>query len=332
MYSEIQKELKSHQVITRYSGNPVLTSDHIPYPSALVFNPGVTKYLGRYIMVFRNDYGAREKKRLDGTNLGLAFSDNGINWEITPEPFFTLSDEDIRWVNDPRLTVIDSRCYITFAIIGRSGVRGGIAVTEDFKSCEILYFSLPDNRNLVLFPEKIASKYIRLDRPFANYLRKVQNRFDIWISKSPDLVHWGDHQLLLKAENVPFSNERIGAGPPPVKTIKGWLQLFHAVDVDPARGKNGWEDRWDKRYTVGVMLLDLNQPHKIIGFSPFPIMVPEKEYELSGGFRNNVIFPSGMILEESGEVKIYYGASDTMVCLATAQIDDLLALCLDNKQ
>jgi beta-1,4-mannooligosaccharide/beta-1,4-mannosyl-N-acetylglucosamine phosphorylase len=138
--------------------------------------------------------------------------------------------------------------------------------------------------------------------------------------------------LLLKAENVPFSNERIGAGPPPVRTVKGWLQLFHAVDVDSARGKNGWEDRWDKRYSVGIMLLDLDQPHKIVGFSTIPLMVPEAEYEIKGGFRNNVIFPSGMILEESGEVKIYYGASDATVCLATAQIDDLLALCLDNVQ
>lgn len=328
----MQKELKSSTVITRYSGNPIITSDQIPYPSVLVFNPGVTKYLGQYIMVFRNDYGSRDKKRIDGTNLGLAFSNNGINWEVAPEPFFAISDEDIHWVNDPRLTVIDSKCYITYAIIGRFGVRGGIAVTEDFKSYEILYTSLPDNRNMVLFPEKIGSKYIRLDRPFANYLRKVQNRFDIWISKSPDLVHWGDHQLLLKAENIPFSNEKIGPGPPPVRTEKGWLQVFHAVDVDSARGKNGWEDRWDKRYTAGIMLLDLNQPHKIVGFSTLPLMVPEVAYEINGGFRNNVIFPTGMILEESGEVKIYYGASDTVVCLATAQIDKLVALCLDDEE
>jgi beta-1,4-mannooligosaccharide/beta-1,4-mannosyl-N-acetylglucosamine phosphorylase len=98
MYLNIQKKLKSNKVVTRYSGNPILTSNQIPYPSALVFNPGVAKYLGRYVMVFRNDYGSRGKKRLDGANLGLAFSDNGINWEVIPEPFFTLSNGDIRWI------------------------------------------------------------------------------------------------------------------------------------------------------------------------------------------------------------------------------------------
>jgi beta-1,4-mannooligosaccharide/beta-1,4-mannosyl-N-acetylglucosamine phosphorylase len=321
-------KLKSSPVIKRHPANPVLTAKNIPYSSALVFNAGVTKFRGRYVMVFRNDFGSVEEKRLDGTNLGLAFSKDGIRWEVQPKPCYELYDEDIRWVNDPRLTVIEDRCYMTFAIIGRYGIRGGIAATEDFEKFEILHTTLPENRNLVLFPEKINGLYVRLDRPFANYLRVRQDSFDIWLSESPDLKYWGNSALLLKAGQVPFCNNKIGPGAPPLKTNKGWLFIFHSVDVDPQRGKNGWEERWDKRYSAGVMLLDLENPRKIIAISPEPLLVPEADYEVKDGFRNNVIFPCANILENDGEVKIYYGAADTVECLATANVDDLLKLCL----
>lgn len=321
-------QLKSSPVIRRHPTNPILSAEDVPYSSALVFNAGVTKFMDFYVMVFRNDFGSVEEKRLDGTNLGLAFSEDGIRWEVQPKPCFELADDDIRWINDPRLTVIEERCYMTFAIIGRHGVRGGIAVTDDFETFEILHTTLPDNRNLVLFSEKINNCYYRLERPFANYLRTAQDRFDIWLSESPDLKHWGNSRLLLKAEDVPFCNDKIDPGAPPLKTDKGWLVIFHSVDVDPNRGKNGWEERWDKRYSAGVMLLDLENPARITGISKNPLLVPEAEYEISGGFRNNVVFPCGNIMEEDGEVKIYYGAADTVECLATAHVDDLLELCL----
>lgn len=101
------------------------------------------------------------------------------------------------------------------------------------------------------------------------------------------------------------------------------------VDIDPARGKNGWEPSWKKRYTAGIMLLDLDNSKKILGMSTSPLLAPEAPYETEGGFRNDVIFPGGMVLEEDGEVKIYYGAADTVECLATAHVDDLIRLCLE---
>jgi len=321
---------KSNSLVRRNPSNPILTAEMVPFPSLLVFNAGVIKHEGRYIMVFRNDHGSSEDKRIDGTNLGLAFSNDGVVWQVESDPCFELSDSEILSVNDPRLTVIDGNCYMTFAIIGRHGIRGGIAETTDFKSFQIIHQTLPDNRNLVLFPEKINGSFFRLDRPFASYLRKEENSFDIWISESPDMVNWGNHKLLLKAAEVPFCNEKIGPGPPPIKTEKGWLQIFHAVDVDPQRGKNGWEEQWHKRYTVGVMLLDLEDPSKILGICREPLMIPEADYEIKGGFRNNVLFPGGIILEDSGEVKIYYGAADTVECLASAHVDDLIRFCLEN--
>jgi beta-1,4-mannooligosaccharide/beta-1,4-mannosyl-N-acetylglucosamine phosphorylase len=202
-----------------------------------------------------------------------------------------------------------------------------VGLTEDFHSFQTLSLTVPDNRNLALFPEKIGGNYVRLERPFPVYSREGRDRFDVWLSRSPDLRYWGDSSLLLGVEDVPWANNKIGPGAPPVKTKRGWLTLFHAVDVDPARGKHGWEPVWQKRYSVGIMLLDLEDPAVVLGTSQLPLLVPETDYELESGFRTNTIFPGGMILEPDGEVKIYYGAADACECLATAQVDDLLEFC-----
>lgn len=136
---------------------------------------------------------------------------------------------------------------------------------------------------------------------------------------------------MLAVEDVPFANDKIGPGAPPVKTEKGWLTLFHAVELDRSRGKNGWEDRWQKRYFAGIMMLDLEQPEKITGMCRTPLIAPETVWEAEEGFRTNVIFPGGMIREDDGTVKIYYGASDTVECLAEARVEDLIELCGEGK-
>ncbi len=330
MLNDITEGLKSSPVIKRYPGNPVLSPEQIPYKSDLVFNAGVAKYQGKYVMVFRNDYGYSGGNSFEGTNIGVAYSDDGLHWNVSAKPCFKLHDNDITRAYDPRLTVMDGRVYMCFAVDTRHGVRGGIAVTDDFEEFEILSMSAPDNRNMVLFPEKIGGKYVRLERPFPVYSRGGIDRFDMWMSDSPDLCYWGKTQLVLAVEQVPFANDKIGPAAPPIKTPYGWLTTFHAVDIDRTRGKNGWEDKWQKRYTAGIMLLELDDPSRVIGMSEVPLIAPEAEYERNG-FRNDVIFPGGIILEETGEVKIYYGAADTVECLATAQVEDLVGLCLNRK-
>lgn len=325
-----EKLLKTSTVIKRYQFNPILSSNDIPYESTLIFNAGVTKFQGEYVMVFRNDYGYHDGV-FAGTNLGVAFSSDGIKWDVQPKPCFELKDKEVRRAYDPRLTVMDGRCYMCFAVDTQHGVCGGIAVTDDFEKFEILSVSVPDNRNMVLFPEKINSRYIRLERPFPVYSRGGKDRFDIWISDSPDLKYWGNSKLLLGVEHVPYANDKIGPAAPPVKTEKGWLTLFHSVDRDENRGKNGWERSWKKRYSAGIMLLDLKDPSRVVGVYKEPLIAPEADYEVMDGFRNNVIFPGGMILEDNGEVKIYYGAADTVECLAIAHIDDLLGLVLKSN-
>jgi len=319
-------DLKSSPVIKRYEGNPVLSAKDIPYPATLVFNAGVTKFNGKYVMVFRNDYGFTREKKTHDTNMGFATSDDGIHWTAADEPCFVMRTEEIRRAYDPRLTVIDGRCYMCFAIDTRHGIRGGIAVTDDFEEFEVLSMSTPDNRNMVIFPEKLDGKFLRLERPFPIYGRGAREAFDMWFSDSPDCKYWGNEQLVLGSEQVPFANRKIGPAAPPIKTDKGWLTLIHAVDVEEGRELKSWHGNWTKRYTTGLLLLDLEEPWKVIGMMKEPLMVPETDYELDG-FRGSVIFTGGMILEDDGEVKIYYGAADTVEALATAHVDDLLSLC-----
>ena len=164
-------KLVSSGVIARHPANPVLTSKDVPFASTLVFNPGVTKFEGRYVMVFRNDYGREGDTHFDGTNMGLAWSADGVHWEVADAPCFDMGSDEIRRAYDPRLIVIDGRCYMCFAVDTRHGVRGGIAVTDDLQHFEVLSLSVPDNRNMVLFPERIGGAYVRLERPFPVYGR-----------------------------------------------------------------------------------------------------------------------------------------------------------------
>ena len=214
------KDLFSSPVIKRYELNPILSSKDIPYKSDLVFNAGVVKFQGKYVMIFRNDYGYSGGNNFEGTNLGLAYSDDGINWTVEPKPCFELQDEEIIRVYDPRLTVIEGRCYMCFAVDTKHGIRGGIAVTDDFYNFEILSMTVPDNRNMVLFPEKLNNKYVRLERPFPVYSRG-RDQFDTWISDSPDLKYWGNSHLLFGVEHVPFANDKVGPAAPPVKPDRG---------------------------------------------------------------------------------------------------------------
>lgn len=337
---------------------PILTGSDIPYNAQFVFNAGVAKVKGKYVMIFRNDYNMQEGFYPNGfgddcgTALGVAVSDNGIDgWRVMEKPLVDMhwnhadglygvdsmgrkfpDYPDIHRLYDPRIIPIEDEIYLCLAMDTAHGVRGCIAKLKDtLDDFEIISASVPDNRNMVLFPEKIGGFYYRLERPFPVYSRG-RDRFDIWISKSPDLKFWGESKLLLGVEDVPFANDKIGPASPPVKTKHGWLTLFHAVDKEKEeRGQTEWDLWWNKRYTAGIMLLDLDDPSKVIGMCKAPLLAPDMPYECDYGFRQNVIFPGGMILEDNGEVKIYYGGADSVECVATATVDELVALCTEKR-
>ena len=334
--SAVLPELKTHPCIKKHP-TPVMVPSDLPYPSALVFNAGVIKYQGDYVMVFRNDYGTTkalyetENRKFAGTSIGIARSKNGVDgWVFDPLPLADSADPgmdpELRRFYDPRIVQIEDALYLCLAMDTRHGVCGAIAsLSPDLQSFRLLSKTVPDNRNLVLFPEKIGGEFVRLERPMPRYSRG-RDRFDLWLSRSPDLVYWGKHDLVLAVEDVGWANDKVGPTASPIRTKDGWLTFFHAVDRDESRGKNGWEPTWKKRYTTGMMLLDLEDPSKVLSVFDEPLIAPDTPLETEEGFRENVVFPCGAILEDDGEVKLYYGASDAVVCLATAKLDDLLAL------
>ena len=320
--------------------HPILTPSDLPYESTLVFNAGVTKFNGKYIMVFRNDYGTdydkfQKERCFPCTSIGVAISDNGVDgWQVRKE-FLLDSHEtqaqtgrELRRFYDPRITILEGKPYLTMACDARHGIYGVIAEIDDnFEKVNVISMSVPNNRNMVLFPEKIGGYYYRLERPMAMFGEDCGN-YDIWCSKSPDLKFWGESKLICDNRIIPFANDKIGPAAPPIKTKKGWVATYHAVDIDKTRGKNGWEPRWPARYSSGVMLLDLDDPSKLLGISKVPFIAPDMPYETDEGFRQNTVFPGGMILEDDGEVKIYYGAADACECVAFSDVDSIVELCL----
>jgi beta-1,4-mannooligosaccharide/beta-1,4-mannosyl-N-acetylglucosamine phosphorylase len=255
----LTEKYTTNPVITRCEENPVLTAEDIPYDATQIFNAGICKYKDKYVMVFRNDVGAEPgNARVLETNMGIAWSDDGIHWEAEPEPWIKWQTDEISRAYDPRITMIEDRCYLCFAVDTKHGIRGGIAVTDDFREWKVLSLSAPDNRNMVMFPEKINGKFARLERPFPIYGRGAPEAFDLWFSDSPDCAYWGNTQLVLGSEQVPYANCKIGPGAPPVKTDKGWLTLFHAVYKDEERELFAWHKNWHKIYMIGIMLLDLD--------------------------------------------------------------------------
>jgi len=271
--------------------------------------------------------------------LCLARSKDGYNFTVETEPILFPDKDDFGRLNDPRITYIDGWYYLTYCSdpgdeAGKyEGIYLCISRTKDFYNWEKVYKSEPDNRDAVIFPEKINGLYVRLDRPFRRGYKK-ENGYDIWISYSPDMEFWGRHSLLLSYLDVPWGSNKIGPATPPIKTDKGWLTLFHAAEIVQPDGYFPpwmWEGKplgFTKVYRPGVMLLDLEDPSKIIGLYKYPLMEISADYELDTYFRPNVIFPCGIIEEPDGELKIYYGASDTHVAVATAKVNDLVDLCL----
>jgi beta-1,4-mannooligosaccharide/beta-1,4-mannosyl-N-acetylglucosamine phosphorylase len=315
---------KGSEVVKRYEGNPILRPQDVPFPCSMAFNAGVVKFAGRYVMVFRYIYWDEPWTR-STRSLGLAYSDDGIHWEVQRDLQF--QPAGVTRAEDPRLTVVEGRVYMAFADITPQGIRGGIAVTDDFESFELLSLSAPDNRNMVLFPEKVNGKFARLERPFPVYGRREPEAFETWYSESPDCRYWGNTQLVLKYDDVPFCNRKNGPAGQPIRTDRGWLTIFHAVHYDPDTVYPSWRDEnWHKLYCAGIMMLDLENPARVVGLSREPLMVPETPYE-TDGFRSYTIFPSATILEDDDTVRIYYGASDTVMALATARLEDLMDLC-----
>ncbi|MBR9978859.1 MAG: glycoside hydrolase family 130 protein [Bacteroidetes bacterium] len=303
--------------ITRYHGNPVLTAKDVPYPVATVHNAGVVKFDDRYIMIFRSH------TRNGRSILGKAESPDGYNFTVDKEPFMVPATEgafreyEEYGIEDPRVIFLDGEFLVTYSAYSRNGVRIGLAKTTDFSSVHrISFITQADYRNVVIFPEKFNGLYARLDRPHSEI-----SPWSIWISYSPDLVYWGESRLIMKPCQYHWDEMKIGPGAPPVKTSRGWLNIYHGV----------FSTMDGSIYRLGVALHDLHDPSKILGVGDEWILQPEEPYEITG-YVHNVVFCCGAVPEEDGSIKIYWGGADSVMCVGTARTEDLVDQCLNNSR
>lgn len=317
----------------RHPSNPILTRADIPdiHPELVdatsVFNPGAIKFGDQYILLLRTQARSRE------TYIVVAESDNGVDFQVRDEIVHFRGmekiTEKIYHIYDPRISCIEGRYYVMFAMDMDDGCQLGIGVTDDFKNFDFLGIaSNEDIRNGVLFPEKIDGRYLRMDRPNkARHASGPTSGTTIWLSESDDLLHWTPVAPLISGR-FHYWDEFIGSGPPPVKTRQGWLHVYHGV-----AGHFGSSNI----YQGGVMLLDLTDPSKVIGRCRHNILEPREIWELAGQVPN-VCFPSGWVVEQfdnegyalpESEVKIYYGAADTVIGLYISTIQELISAAIE---
>jgi beta-1,4-mannooligosaccharide/beta-1,4-mannosyl-N-acetylglucosamine phosphorylase len=302
----------SSDIVWRYSANPIIPRDLIPSSNS-IFNSAVVTFNDQFAGVFRCDNKKREM------NVHRGFSQDGINWQLDDAPINWILDDldpDDREVGhfqyryDPRVVWLEDRYYVTWCN-GYHGPTIGVGYTYDFDKFYFLENALlPFNRNGVLFPRRINGEYVMLNRPSDNGHTPFG---DIYLSRSPDMVHWGRHRYVMGVKGG-WESTKIGAGPIPIETPEGWLMIYHGVITSC----NGFV------YSFGAALLDLDKPWKVIYRAAPYLLSPQMNYECVGDVPN-VAFPCAALYDQpSGRLAIYYGGADTVTALAFAKMDELL--------
>ena len=247
------------------------------------------------------------------SHLRIARSTDGIHFEVEPAPAMTAANAyESFGIEDPRITRLGDTYWINYTAVSPYGITTGLASTKDFKSFDRhgLIFS-PPNRDVTIFPEKIGGQYVALHRPMPEGLGKPA----IWIATSPDMLSWGGHRYVAGARAGSWDDSKIGGGAVPfrVKSEKadGWLAVYHGVTGATTT------------YSLGALLLDANDPGKVVARSREPILSPETRYEREGFF-GGVVFTCGL-LAEGDVVRIYYGAADGVTAVADLSLEEILA-------
>ena len=297
----------------RYEGNPILIPENWPYIVGAVFNPGAIKFNDEILLL------VRAEDRQGYSHLTIAKSKDGkTNWKIGPGPALTAKPEfgeAIFGLEDPRIVWLEDRQEYIIACVSFSdkvaGEPPGISLiaTKDFLNFKRLGQKLmPFNKDASLFPKTFKGCYALINRPL------VEGRADIWVSFSRDLDFWGKDRVLIPTRHRAWDSNRVGLGPPPIETPEGWLIIYHGAR-DTASGTI---------YRVGLALLDL-ETLEIIGRSSDWVLGPKESYERVGE-ADDVVFPCGAVIDDkTNELLVYYGAADSVVALAIANLSDVLS-------
>ena len=288
--------------LERLAGNPIL----VPIPghdweSRTVFNCGVAQTDDAVVLLYRAQGTADDVSRL-----GLAVSTDGVTFARLDRPVFEPGNATETYgVEDPRLTTIGDEHHMLYTAWSPSGIQVAMATTRNFFTWRRrgIVIPGPDNKDAALFPEKVGGRYVMFHRiPPA-----------IWLAYSDDLLHWGDYRKIMDPRPGNWDDLKLGAGGPPLRTDQGWLCIYHGVSQD-------------RVYRLGVALLDLDDPSRVIGWPTDFILEPEEPWELEGDVPN-VVFTCGTAVID-GRAHVYYGGADRVIAVATAPIDDLVRFAL----
>ena len=299
----------------RHPGNPLLTAATWPYAANTVFNPGATRLPSGETLLL-----VRVEDRRGISHLTAARSRDGVHdWQVDPQPTFApwpeRYPEELWGVEDARIVRLDGLgCFaMTYTAYSRAGPLVALAMTEDFKTFERHGAIMPpEDKDAAFFPRQFGGRWALIHRPVP---RQAEAKANMWLSFSKDLRHWGDHTVLLEARDGAWWDAgKIGLSPQPIATDEGWLIVYHGARQTPA----------GTLYRVGLALLDLDDPRRVLRRGDEWVVNPQAPYEVAGEIPN-VVFPCGAVLDPaSGEFRLYYGAADTCVGLMTAQIGDIL--------
>ena len=292
--------------LTRYEHNPILLPrPYTAWDTVGAFNPGAEIDDDGRIHILYRGAGVSPKGGVPGkfhvATIGHAVTDDGFNIvERSNFPVIDLMGEEntiwgITGVEDPRITKIGDTYYIVYAITSHNWDRLALASTKDFKTYKKhgLIVREMSQRTGGLFPEKINGKYVLMHRPIPN----------IFVSESPDLKEWGNTKMLMDNQVLPWCAEKLGISAQPIKTKKAWAIIFHGKDRH-------------RVYRLGIFWLDLEDPYKVLKIQETPILEPEAPYETQNGITGNCIYACGAVVKD-GTVFVYYGAGDSVGCVAT---------------
>lgn len=244
------------------------------------------------------------------SHLRLVCSDDGAHFyepDDFPTKIFGQGALETFGIEDSRVSLIEGMYHLTYTQVSESGVGVGLMRTGDWRNFSREGMIIPPhNKDCALFEEKIGGKYYCLHRPSGIALG---GNF-IWIASSPDLLHWGGHHCIVRTREGWWDSARVGAGAAPIRTDAGWLEIYHGADAN-------------HRYCLGAVLLDLENPAKVLARSHDPLFEPVADYEKTGFF-GNVVFSNGHLVD-GDKITLYYGASDEVICGATLSIEQILS-------
>jgi predicted GH43/DUF377 family glycosyl hydrolase len=297
------------ELFIRYPGNPILTAKDWPYPVNTVFNPSAVLFKGKTLLL------AQVEDRRGFSHLTTAVSENGENnWLIDNKPTLEPDPdhpEELWGIEDSRITYVKEldRYAVVYTAYSESGPVVSLALTSDFIHFDRMGSIMPpEDKDAALFPRRFNGKWVLVHRP-------ISHGAHIWISYSDNLKYWGDHNVLINSRDGSWWDaHKVGLCTPPMETKEGWLVIYHGVKQTAA----GF------LYRLGIALLDPQNPSRVIRRSDEWIFGPKESYEKYGDVPD-VVFPCGWVLEPNTKlIRLYYGGADTCICLATAQLNDVL--------